>query len=866
MNARRAALPPATAAAEPVSFAAGAWPRRIRDCPRPKFNALVGGAVVLALLYFGRDVLVPCALAVLLAFLLDPLVTRLRRLGLARGVAVAVAITLTVGALTVASVFAVRQVRSLGQELPAYQSTIKSKLRGLTRITAETPVVGDASKVIDTVSAELETARREAKAAHSPVAAAAQKTAPQRVVLDETPESVWESTKSRVASVAGAAAAAGIVFLILVMVLLQRNDLRDRLISLAGDDLHLTTDAMDEAATRVGRYLATQLLINVLYGVPMAVGLYLIGVPGALMWGLFAALARFVPYVGPVVAATGPLALAAAVDPGWTMLLWTALLVATLELVSNNVIEPWLYGASTGLSPLAVVVAAIFWTALWGPAGLVLSTPLTVCLVVLGRHIPRLAWLEVLLGNSPPMDNATRLHQRLLAGDVEEAIELATQCTSAGGVTEFYSECAVPALRQAVRSYAHAARVEHRHRVNRGMSMLLAELRDEFPPGTPKGGARVLCLGARWEVDTLAAEMLAHALASEGVAALALTTTATADRINLIDLRDVDIVCVSLFSPSPEAHVRFIVRRLRRLDPSVRVLVALWNPPPPLTGPDAASALGVDDVALTLREAVQRVAAPDRGGDAGVGSNDDGDVPGRAGTATTAGSGAAAPCTFGEVAGAEALAELRAHLARCAHHAAEVFDVAVASIAIPAMNLRVRHARKNADPGGEGDRPATQTGEDAMAESVVAAGSTLSSEDLIRDPGFAESPLVRDGGMRFFAGTPLRPGRGEPIGSLCLFDRSPRPLGEGEDDLLDRMAEETIAPFEAVIGVLRGPNPAAAPGEASDVERTVDGSFAVADDGKLATRGGVTTADAGADAAAAEEGGAVGGGVCGNPA
>ena len=761
-----------------------ATPRGADDYRRPRLGALVGGAVLIALLYYGRDVLAPCALAVLLAFLLDPLVTRLRRIGLSQGFAVALALSLTVTALAAASWLVVRQVTALGRDLPAYQTTIYSKLRGMTRLTAESTVVGDASRVIDAVSAELDSARREAKAAKSTTPTVA----PQPVVLDETPESVWESTKARVMSALGVLTMAGIVVLILVLVLLQRNDLRDRLIRLAGDDLHLTTDAMDEVAQRVGRYLRTQLLINVLYGVPMAAGLLLIGVPGALMWGMLAALLRFVPYVGPAIAALFPLVLSAAVDPGWSMLLWTALLVVTLELVSNNVVEPWLYGASTGLSALAIVVSTIFWTALWGPIGLVLSTPMTVCLAVIGRHVPQWAWLDVLLGNAQPIDDATRLHQRLLAGDVEEAIELATRSIESTSVSDFYSDAAVPALRQAVLSYANAARVEHRHRVNSGMSTLVRTLREEFRVAEDPRKPRVLCLGARWEVDALAAEMLAHALTMEGIPARALAnTTLITDDVGLPDVGDVDAVCLSLFSPSPEAKVRFIARRLKRLRPDLRVLAALWNPPASLANPDAAAAVGVDDVALSLREAVQRVASWSPGGVA-------------ADTRTpTARTGDAPPAPTRAIASDQS-ADLRSHLLRSAQHVAEVFDVSLTVITLTDPAIQVWYDRAQAVAGAETEVPLPPCCE-ALHAAVLADGSTLSSEDLVRDPRFADAaavaPVVTAERLRFFAGTPLKLASDVVVGTLCLYDRTPRSLGSDELALLATMGRELLVPLNA---------------------------------------------------------------------
>lgn len=227
-----------------------------------------------------------------------------------------------------------------------------------------------------------------------------------------------------------------------------------------GGNLHRSTDAMEEAGSRISKYLLMQLLVNVSYGIPMALGLWLIGVPGWILWGTLAALMRFIPYVGPMLSAAFPIALSFAVDPGWTMVLLTIALILSLELVSNNIVEPMLYGTSTGLSAMSLIAAATFWTALWGPVGLILSTPLTVCLLVIGRNLPALGFLETLLGSAPALDISTRIYQRLLANDPEEAIEIAGEAIDASSVPEFYHAHGIGVLRQASADFLEHARAE----------------------------------------------------------------------------------------------------------------------------------------------------------------------------------------------------------------------------------------------------------------------------------------------------------------------------------------------------------------------------------------------------------------------
>ena len=339
---------------------------------------------------------------------------------------------------------------------------------------------------------------------------------PQPVQIQEAPVSPIEKAAKWLAAIGGPLTDAGIVLVFVVVVLLDRQDLRDRLLRLLGGNLHRTTDAMDEAGERIGKYLTMQLMVNATYGVPMALGLWAIGVPGAVLWGALAAIMRFVPYIGPMISAVFPIALAFAVDPGWSMLLWTVALILVLELLSNNVVEPWLYGASTGLSAMSLMVSATFWTLVWGPVGLVMSTPLTVCLLVIGRHLPQLRFFAVLLGSQPVLDPATRVYQRLLAEDVEEAIELSLEHVQADGVTGFYEKVGIPALRIACVDHDRVATAEHRLRVVSGVDRLIDEL-DQSSGTTSAGRPQVVCVGAKWEVDNLAARMVAHGLVESGV-------------------------------------------------------------------------------------------------------------------------------------------------------------------------------------------------------------------------------------------------------------------------------------------------------------------------------------------------------------
>lgn len=345
-------------------------------------------------LHFGKALLIPLALAALLAFALNPAVNWLQRWRLPRCLAVGMVMTLAMAGLLGAAAVATVQVGELGQELPTHRQNIQKKLRELRPALAPSGTTREVTRLMDMVAREFETATR----AFEPPGTAAPKV--QQVAVETRSSSA--RTIDLVMTVGVQLATVALVLILAVLMLLQRAELRDRLLRLLGGDTPRMAEALTESGRRVSRYLTAQLMVNLGYGVPMALGLWCIGVPGAWLWGGLATVLRFVPYLGPALGAVFPLVLAFAVDPGWSMVLWTLGLIATLELVSNNVVEPLAYGGSTGVSPLAVLLSAAFWALLWGPVGLVLATPLTVCLVVMGRHLAPLRFLDVLFSSAPP--------------------------------------------------------------------------------------------------------------------------------------------------------------------------------------------------------------------------------------------------------------------------------------------------------------------------------------------------------------------------------------------------------------------------------------------------------------------------------
>ncbi len=747
----------------------------------PLAMGLLSAALIIAGLYFGRDILMPLALAILLGFVLDPLVAQLRRTGLPRLAAVIIVVSLALGTVAIAGTFLASQARQLSAQLPIYQSTIQSKIR-VFRDRLDGPGMFDgAVKTIDTVKREVDDEKT--------VPAVSAKPQPQRVQVVEAPPSPIARASKWLSAVSGPLTDAGIVLVFLFLVLIDRNDLRDRLLRLLGGNLHRTTDAMDEAGGRISKYLIMQLVVNASYGVPMAVGLWLIGVPGAALWGSLAAVMRFIPYVGPMISAVFPLVLAFAVDPGWSMLLWTVALIVALELISNNVVEPWLYGASTGLSAMSLIVSATFWAALWGPIGLVMSTPLTVCLLVLGRHLPHLKFFDVLLGSQAALDPPTRLYQRLLAGDVEEAIELAAERVEADGADDFYHQVAIPALRLASGDHDRVSSVEHRHRVVSGMDRLLDEVLELKPVPAGAGRPAVVCLGGKWEVDTIAARMVAHGLSLAGVAAEHYDAdVSNVDFIGKLDLRGAVMVCLSHFSPEPQTQVRYLCRKLRRRWPDLHIMLAAWNAPPELLDATVLRGLGADAVAISYNETILNV------------SHHFG--------ATLAAQYLPAPIPAQDMERVRALRasgafdeRVRRQFDLAAKRAADIFDVPLAMVTlIDEATQQVRGAA-----GGLGDEPGGDGGKDfeisrslSMCGHAVASGEALVVDDIARDPRFANNPALLAKGLRFYAGAPFGDGEGHVFGALCILDKRPRSLSAREVKLLVTMADELSSALQPV--------------------------------------------------------------------
>lgn len=566
-------------------------------------------AAVAAVLFFARDVVLPLAIAMLVTFALSPLVSRLRQLGVPHMASVLMVVAAAFLAISLFFLVVAGQLTSLAQNLPTFQRNIIAKVEALQESGGGDGLLIRFTTMISAINDKIGAAVPAERGA-IPADPAAREAAPLpvEVIEDRSPIQVLQDL---VLPLVSPIATTGLVVVVVIFMLLEREELRDRFIRLVGsNDLHRTTQVLREAGQRVGQYLLVQLLVNVIYAVPIALGLWLIGVPNALLWGLLTLVLRFVPYIGSILAAAFPLFLAFAVAPGWSAVLYTIALFSVVELTTSNVIEPYLYGSRTGVSPLAIIIAAIFWTWIWGPLGLVLSTPLTVCLVVLGRHIPQFELFDILFGDEPMLVPHARLYQRLLAGDVVEATFRAEEALETMYLAEYYRDVGIPALLMAQNDLARGVLTPEQERrlADVALSMVdnlddivteeLDEQRspatDPVKPGTsgaepppairngPLGGEgfRVTCIGGRSRLDDIAAAMLSQAMAAEG----AVTARLSHSDLAPAQFRETtagakDCLILVFLDPVPSRASLLHIRRIKRAVPAVRVGVVIWQMP-----------------------------------------------------------------------------------------------------------------------------------------------------------------------------------------------------------------------------------------------------------------------------------------------
>jgi predicted PurR-regulated permease PerM len=621
-------------------------------------QGLIIAFIVIAALYFAREVLLPLALAILLSFVLTPLLLLLRKIKVPRVAAVIFVVTLAFGIIFALGWLLSQQMTQLARDLPSYQRVLSEKIGTLRKSAVSSPTLERAADTLKHIEKQLAQPSEGETPSPAPSPSVHDKgeTKPIPVTVVEPEPRPFQILQDVAGTVLPPLATAGIVILFVIFILLQREDLRDRLIRLMGvSDMQRASATMNDAATRLSRYFVRQVLINATFGTFIALGLWGIGVPSPVAWGILAMLMRFVPYVGSYIAAAPPMLLAAVIEPGWTKVFLTGGLFLGSEMVMGQVVEPLVYGHGTGLSPIAVILSTVFWTWLWGPLGLILAMPLTVCVVALGRHVEGLKFLEVLLGDEPALTPAQSFYQRALIGDSAEATYQAELCLKEGRpLLSYLDEVALEGLKLAQRDAERGSLdAEHLESIDATVAEMMDNLGDFEPrrwfrkPRPEKNGEgeeakiglaslepreeeseddeqlpvltadhlapgwdaedAVLCMGGRTPLDAAAASMLAGVLQRQGLKARAVPSEAmSAAHIVSLGGSKTKLACLSYIGAGASAaHVRYLVRRLRRILPEgAAVLVGYWG------GEGSAGSLKAlqvtaeaDAYATTLREA-----------------------------------------------------------------------------------------------------------------------------------------------------------------------------------------------------------------------------------------------------------------------
>lgn len=706
------------------------------------FETVATFAIIVALLYLGAGILVPLVLAILLAFALSPLVELLvRRLRLPEALAVITSVLAALLALGLFAYVASVQLMQIAAELPAYQSTIANKLRGLQQQFGGGGFIDEITGAVGSLSEQLSQPEATGTEPGRP-------SAPVPVTIANDVGNPLGIVTTLLGTLAGPLATAAIVAIFLIFMLLGRGELQERFIRLVSRGGYSTTTlAMSDASQRVGRYLLLQLGINVGYGLLFGAGLLIIGVPGAILWGLMIMLFRYIPFIGGLLVASIPIMLTFAMDAGWGMMAFTVGLFLIIDLTTANVVEPRVYGSSTGVSPIAILLSAMFWATLWGPAGLILATPMTVCLVVIGRYIPEFQMLETLLGSDPVLEPPERLYQRMLKGDTEEAIQIAEELVADRGLHAFHDDVLLPALRLASAELSDAPEaLTQRRKLTSSIDALVEELR----VNQPIDGRAVVLIGGRTEIDDSAARVVAQRLAAEDIGSRVLPPMAVRqESIGRIDLDGAAVVCLLYFGAEIKAQVRYVTRRLRALRPGLKIIACQIGDD---VVPASAEDLHVDQLTHDFDATVIAVQSHL-------------DVVGASRTATVA------QPFKGAGRGDDALGQALKSVA-------EAMGVPVATI-----NLV------------DDERHRRETDAYKLTELIVARG-----EPLIIHPGasgeeLAANPYLQGNGVDFYAGVPLTLANGKTVGSLVIVDYDKHPFGDEDLARLQELAAGLVDRF-----------------------------------------------------------------------
>jgi predicted PurR-regulated permease PerM len=565
---------------------------------------LAVAALIIAGLYLGREIFVPLALAVLLSVVLAPFVVWMQSWGIPRTISVLVVVFIGFSIIFSLGGLMVSQASRLAEDLPKYQQTLRDKIESLRGIAGGSGTLDRASKVLTDLKTELQNSESSRpRNAGDPLRQPTDK--PITVEVKQPDPGALTTLVAIITPLLSPLTTTGIVIIFVVFMLMQRQDLRNRFVKLAGSqDIQRTTAALDEAGERLSKLFLTQIAFNAAFGLAIGVGLEIIGIPSAPLWGLIAMILRFVPYIGAPISAIIPLILAAAVGSGWEMLLFTAALFGILELLAGQVIEPLVYGHSTGLSPVAIVVSASFWTWLWGPVGLVLATPLTICLVVVGRHVDRLQFLDIMLGDQPALTPPQLVYQRMLAGDPIEAAEQARTFLKEASLEDYHDTIMLNGLKLAASDdrlgnldderldrvlatvteltndldahddVAIDVKSDRQESSFRTLSTVEKEMVVAIPEAwkTPQS---ILCIPGLGKLDEAAALVLAQLLRRRGYGASAEKADALSmSKFFSLDLSGTSLICICYVERPSSAKINYAVRRLRKKHSTAAIILA----------------------------------------------------------------------------------------------------------------------------------------------------------------------------------------------------------------------------------------------------------------------------------------------------
>lgn len=730
---------------------------------------------LIAGLYLAREVLAPLAMSFLLAFLLIPLVKqlekRLRRVGAVIVTMLGIAALILGGGWLITS-----QAIDLAQQLPQYQQNLSAKIQSMKP--ADSSKFDAVVKTLDDLNREMTGGASQEKAT--------------RVELVEGKGGLLGKVSQVLGPLTGPLGTAGLVVLLTTFILMGVEDLQARLFRLVGRGrISSTSKALDDASQRVRKYLLMQFIVNFTYGLVLSLGLWLLGIPNALLWGGLACVLRFIPYIGPWIAAAFPIILSLAISPSWALPLKVLSLFIVIELLSNNVMEPLLYGSSTGVSSFALIVAAVFWTWLWGPIGLVLATPLTVVLVVMGRHVPQLAFLDVLLSEEEALGPVDGIYMRLLrTGDQGEA-EMVDDYLEEFSEIPLFDEILIPILGRVQTDYDEGAiSGDERRAIHQALGNIVeqADFREAPQESSQQDSMVVWCLPARSERDALAARFVAKALELDGF--FTRVSASRAENHPLLKLleegRDLpDIVLVSSMHENGLKQARALIGRIKALVPSQTVVLGCWGQERGnLPSSAEIEESGIEAVMPSVAEAV----------------------------AFCEGYSASMPGDFKLPGMPEHEAERLEAIHRLGLPPAEpdpLLDGEMESLAksldMPIAFFSLVDASHQLLLGASGlpdaiDESRVTPRSHSLCGHVVADNETYIIGDIQKNRRFSGNPLLREHGFRFYAGAPVHAPNGQPIGSLCVMDHKPRRLSPRQKQKLERAAQELSEKLAAAAG------------------------------------------------------------------